>query len=95
MLAKVASKSFDAIEIQCDGEGALGALSGALQASGVRVAIAGPGQHVAVVEHMVGPSRAVICATSWLSLSLVTRETLKRPFKRLNGQFGALKRLNV
>jgi hypothetical protein len=27
--------------------------------------------------------------------TLVTRETLKRPFKRLNGQFGALKRLNV
>ena len=26
---------------------------------------------------------------------LVTRETLKRPFKRLNGHFRALKRLNV
>ena len=52
MLAKAGSRSFDVLEIRCDGEGAVGALSAALQASGIRVAIAGPGQHVAVVERM-------------------------------------------
>ena len=52
MLAKAASRSFDVIELRCDGEGAIGALTSALQASGITVSIAGPGQHVAVVERM-------------------------------------------
>ena len=52
MLAKAASRSFDVIELRCDGEGAIGALTSALQANGIVVTIAGPGQHVAVVERM-------------------------------------------
>ena len=52
MLAKAASRSFDVIELRCDGEGAIGALTSTLQASGITVSIAGPGQHVAVVERM-------------------------------------------
>ena len=52
MLAKAASRSFDVLEIRCDGEGAVGALSAAMQLSGIRVSIAGPGQHVSVVERM-------------------------------------------
>jgi hypothetical protein len=53
MLAKAASRSFDVIELRCDGEGAIGALTSALQASGTVVTIAGPGQHVVVVDRMV------------------------------------------
>ncbi len=52
MLAKAASTSFDVIELRCDGEGAIGALTSTLQASGIVVNIAGPGQHVVVVERM-------------------------------------------
>ncbi len=52
MLAKTASRSFDVLEIRCDGDGAVGALSAALQARGIHVAISGPGQHVTVVERM-------------------------------------------
>ena len=52
MLAKAASRSFDVVELRCDGEGAIGALTTALPASGIVVAIAGPGQHVAVVKRM-------------------------------------------
>jgi hypothetical protein len=72
MLAKAASRSFDVLEIRCDGEGALGALSTALQASGVRVAIAGPGQHVVVVERMARTlkSRHRYHDGSWVSPSL-------------------------
>jgi hypothetical protein len=52
MLAKAASRSFDVIELRCDGEGAIGSLTSALQSSGIVVFIARPGQHVAVVERM-------------------------------------------
>ncbi len=52
MLAKALSRSFDVVEHRCNGEGAIGALSSALQASGIVVSIEGPGQHVAVVERM-------------------------------------------
>jgi hypothetical protein len=52
MLANAASRSFDVIELRCDGEGAIGALTSALQASGVVVTIADPGLYVAVVERM-------------------------------------------
>ena len=52
MLAKAASISFDVIELRCDDEGAICALTSMLQASGIVATIAGPGQHVAVVERM-------------------------------------------
>jgi hypothetical protein len=52
MLAKAASRSFDAIELRCNGEGEIGALTSTLQASFIVVTIAGSGQHVAVVERM-------------------------------------------
>jgi hypothetical protein len=58
MLAKASSISFDVVELRCDGEEAIGALSSALQASGIVVSIAGPGQHMAVVERMAIPSKA-------------------------------------
>jgi len=53
MLAKVASRSFDVIELRCDGEAVIGALTRAVQVSGIVITIAGPGQHVAVVKRMV------------------------------------------
>jgi hypothetical protein len=46
------AKAFDVIELRCDGEGAISALTSALRASGIVVTIAGPGQRVAVVERM-------------------------------------------
>ena len=52
MLAKAVSISFDVLEIRCDGEETVGAISAALQAKGIRVVISGPGQHVDVVERM-------------------------------------------
>jgi hypothetical protein len=52
MFDKAASRSFDVIELRCNGEGTIGAFTSALQASGIFFAIAGPGQHVAVVERM-------------------------------------------
>ncbi len=52
MLAKASSISFNDVELRCDGGGAIGALSSALQTSGIVVSIAGPGQHVAVAERM-------------------------------------------
>ena len=52
ILIKVASGSFDVLELRCDGEGMIGSLTSVLQSSGIIVSIAGPGQHVAVVERM-------------------------------------------
>ena len=52
MLAKAASRSFDVLEIRCDGEGAVGALIAAMEQRGLRVSITGPGQHVSVVDRM-------------------------------------------
>ncbi len=52
MFAKVASRSFDIMELRCDDEGAIGAFTSAVQASGIVVTIAGPGQHVTMVERM-------------------------------------------
>ncbi len=52
MLANAASRSFDVLEIRCDGEKAVGALAAALEHCGVRVSITEPGQHVSVIEQM-------------------------------------------
>jgi len=52
VLAKAASRSFDVIELHCDGDGTIGALISALQASGITVSVAGPCQHVTVAERM-------------------------------------------
>ena len=52
MLAKAASRSLDILEIRCDGEGAVGALIAAIEQRGLRVSIAGPGQHVSVMDRM-------------------------------------------
>jgi hypothetical protein len=52
MLAKAAIRSFDVVELRCDGEGEIGAMTSALQASDIVVTIAGPGQHVTLVERM-------------------------------------------
>jgi len=52
MLAKAAIRSFDVFEIRCDGKKAVGALAAALEQRDMRVSIAGPGQHVSVVERM-------------------------------------------
>jgi hypothetical protein len=52
MLAKAASRSFDVLEIRCDGEGAVRTLIAAMEQRGLRVSIASPGQHVGVVERM-------------------------------------------
>ena len=52
ILAKAASRSFDVLEIRCDGEKAVGALTVALKYRGLHVSMAGPGQHVSVVERM-------------------------------------------
>jgi len=43
MLYKAASRSLDALEIQCGGEEAVGAMTVALDHCGLRVSIAGPG----------------------------------------------------
>ncbi len=52
MIAKAASRSFDVIELRCDEEGAIGALTSALQSSGIVDTIVGPGKHAVVVERM-------------------------------------------
>ncbi len=43
MLAKAASRSFDVIELRCDEEEAIGALTPAMHASSITVSIAEPG----------------------------------------------------
>ncbi len=40
MLARAASRSFDVVELRCNGEGAIGFLTSALQSSGIVVSIA-------------------------------------------------------
>jgi hypothetical protein len=52
MLAKAASRHFHVLEIRCDGEGAVGTLTAAMRLSGIRISIAGPGQHVSGVKCM-------------------------------------------
>ena len=52
MLANVASRSFEVLEIRCDDEKGIDALTVALEHNGLRVSIAGPGEHVIVVERM-------------------------------------------
>jgi hypothetical protein len=52
MLVKASSRTFDCIDLRYDGEGAIGALTSALRASGIFVTIAGPGQYVAVLGRM-------------------------------------------
>jgi len=52
MLVKTARRSFDITELRCDCEKTIGALTLTVQASFVVVIIAGPGQHVVVVERM-------------------------------------------
>lgn len=51
-LSKAASRSFDVLEVRCDGEAAVAAMVPSLESLGLRVLIAGPGQHVHVVERM-------------------------------------------
>jgi len=58
ILAKAASHFFDALVIRCDGEKAVGALTVALEHCGLRVSIAGPGQHVSVVERMAQTAKS-------------------------------------
>ncbi len=65
VLAKTSSRFFDVVDLGCDGEGSIVALSFALQASGIVVSIAGPGQHVAVVERMARTLKGHQDATSW------------------------------
>lgn len=48
-----AGRGSDVLEVRCDGEGAIGALRDSLQAQGLKVELAGPGQHVPVVELMI------------------------------------------
>lgn len=48
----VGSRGFQVLEVRCDGEGAVGAMHVELNALGLVVHIAGPGQHVPVVERM-------------------------------------------
>ena len=52
MLAKLAARFFDVIELRYDGEVAIGDLTSALPARGIAVSIAGQGKRVAVVERM-------------------------------------------
>lgn len=49
-IALAKGRGFDVLEVRCDGEGAVGALSTELNLQGIKVFIAGPGQHVHVVE---------------------------------------------
>ena len=48
-----ASRGFDCVQLRTDGEGAVGAMAGELNSIGVIVEVAGPGQHVPVVERMI------------------------------------------
>lgn len=48
-----ASRGCDTLEVRCDGEGAVGALRDSLQTQGLKVELAGAGQHVPVVERMI------------------------------------------
>jgi len=52
LIDMVAGRGFQILEVRCDGEGAVGAMRGELNALGLVVHIAGPGQHVPVVERM-------------------------------------------
>jgi hypothetical protein len=52
-LAVATSRPFDVIEIRCDGEKTVGTLIAALNTGGIRVQLAGPGQHISVVERMI------------------------------------------
>jgi hypothetical protein len=52
MLAKATSRFFDLAELKCDGEGAIRAMTSALQVNGIVVSITGHGQHVTVIERM-------------------------------------------
>ena len=52
MLAKDASRSFDVLEIRCDGKKAVGAFTVALEHRDLRISAAGPGQPVNVDERM-------------------------------------------
>ena len=48
-----ASRDFDVIELRCDGEGGVSAFIVDLQLMGIVVNIAGPGEHVPVIERMI------------------------------------------
>ncbi len=52
MLAKATSRSVDSVQLRCEGGGAIGALNSSVQASGIVASVAGPSQHVVVVERM-------------------------------------------
>jgi hypothetical protein len=73
--AKVASRSFDVLEIRCDGEGTVGALVAAMEQRGLRDSIAGPGQHVSVVERMAQAIKSRLRCHE-LALTFVMTHTL-------------------
>ena len=52
MLATAASRSFNVLEIRCNGEKAVGASTMALKHRSLRVSMTGPGQHVSVAKRM-------------------------------------------
>ena len=52
-IATVSSRNFDIVQLRIDGEGALGPIVNELSHLGIVVDIAGPGQHVPVVERRI------------------------------------------
>ena len=59
--------------IQTDGEGAIGAMVGELNASGLTVEIAGPGQHVPVVERIIQTVKKRVRAFNYSLPFIMTR----------------------
>ena len=53
MLETARSHFFDCSSIRCDGEGAVSAMRPTLSAAGIDLDVAGPGQHVPVVERAI------------------------------------------
>ena len=53
------SRDFDCVQLRTDGEGALAAMAMELAGLGIVVDVAGPGQHVPVVER-----KCVLCLTT-------------------------------
>ena len=51
-MVKVASMSFDVLEIRCDGKSAVGSLTATMRLNGIHFSVAGPCQHVSVIERM-------------------------------------------
>jgi len=60
MVAYARSRLFQVSEIRTDGEGAIGAMAPELHDMGIQVNVAGPGQHVPVVERMIQTVKSVV-----------------------------------